>query len=214
MRWSHLPHAPFRLLAYMALTAKDDDETPMFYQGQEGMAMALGMDPDANAKARQSAFRALRYHVSTLETSGAIKRVFAGAPGRNAEYELSLSMQRRKASIPQTEEVELPPSDTQRRKIPHTNGGSSTAQRRKKNYTTAEGHLPPEDIQDYRTKEQERSTHSGRSTSRARGRGRARDETTDSLFDEAQCAECRTDHTGLTCAQYRNGDDLRKASHG
>ncbi len=94
-RWSHLPHAPFRLLCYMAVTAKDNDETPSFFQGQEACAMALGMPPDADTKARQVAFRQVRRHMEALVKEKAIERIRAASPHRNAEYALCLDPQRR-----------------------------------------------------------------------------------------------------------------------
>lgn len=89
-RWAHLAHAPFRLLAYMAVTAKDNDEPPMFFQGQEACAMALGMSPDADPKTRQVMFRQVRRHMEALVKSKAIERTRAASPHRSAEYALRL----------------------------------------------------------------------------------------------------------------------------
>lgn len=205
VRWANLPHAPFRLLAYMALTAKDDADPPMFYQGQEAMAMAMGMDPDADTKARQSAFRALRYNVAALETAGAIKRTALAGPGRNAEYQLQLSIDRRKLSIRQTEEAGLPPSGDDRRKKSAPNGGSSTTQRRKKYTSSAEGHLPPEE--DRTTGLKNRSeVETAVDGFPARVGARSRETKT------TRCRRCKAVHTGQTCDQYRNGDDMTEGA--
>lgn len=95
MRWAHLPHAPFRLLAYMAVTAKDSDDPPMFFGGQEACAMAIGMSPDADAKTRQATFRQVRRHLESLVSAKVIERIRPASPGRNAEYALRLGAERR-----------------------------------------------------------------------------------------------------------------------
>jgi hypothetical protein len=58
---------PFRLLVHMALTAKDADNPPCYWAGADGMAEALGKEP--NAAGRQAAKRA----VAVLAKAGAIK---------------------------------------------------------------------------------------------------------------------------------------------
>lgn len=100
-RWAHLAHAPFRLLAYMAVTAKDNDEPPMFFQGQEACAMALGMSPDADIKTRQVMFRQVRRHMEALVKAKAIERTRPASPHRSAEYALRLDSS--------TEVVQRPP---------------------------------------------------------------------------------------------------------
>lgn len=201
MRWSHLDHAPFRLLAYMAIVAKDDGDPPLFYQGQEACAMALGMSPDADAKARQAAFRGVRRHIETLIKAKCIERLRPAGPGRNAEYALRLSMERRTLTDLQTEDGERPPSGGKRRTPSATNGGRSAAQRRTLGGTTADAHRPPEEKQDYRTKREDEVV-TGVDTSPARVGARSRETKT------TRCHRCRTDHTGQTCAQYQAGDDL------
>lgn len=201
VRWSHLDHAPFRLLAYMAIVAQDNGDPPLFYQGQESCAMALGMSPDADAKARAAAFRGVRRHIETLIKAKCIERIRPAGPGRNAEYALRLSMERRTLSDLQTEDGERPPSGGKRRTPSATNGGRSAAQRRTLGGTTADGERPPKEKQDYRTKEQDEVV-TDVDASPARGRARSRETKT------TRCRRCRTDHTGLTCAQYQAGEDL------
>ena len=42
-QWSHLPDRPFRLLAYMALIAKDATPEPAYWGGRDGLCIALGL---------------------------------------------------------------------------------------------------------------------------------------------------------------------------
>lgn len=93
--WGHLPDRPFRLLAFMALTAKDDDQPPCFWGGRETLAVGLGRDVPtgddaASKRARHAAFEAVRSSLSQLVTAGAIKRTRSASPGRTAKYELIL----------------------------------------------------------------------------------------------------------------------------
>lgn len=203
MRWAHLPHAAFRLLCFMAVVTKDDGDPPMFYQGQDSLAMALGMSPDADNKTRQATFRQVRRHMEVLIDAKCVERITAGAPGRNAEYALHLSMDRRTVTDPQTADADRPPSGGERRSFSDSNGGRSTAQRRSVGGTMAVGHRPPKDIQDYRTKEED-EVETAVDTSPARGRARSR--------EAKRCRKCRTDHSGLTCAEYREGVDLKGVS--
>lgn len=201
VRWAHLDHAPFRLLTYMAIVAQDNGDPPMFYQGQEACALALGMSPDADAKARQAAFRGVRRHIEALIKAKCIERIRPAGPGRNAEYALRLSMERRTLTDPQTPDGERPPSDTKRRTLSAANGGRSAAQRRTVGGTTADAHRPPKEKQDYRTKEEdEESPDVDGSPARARALTRETKHT--------RCRSCRTTHEGMTCAQYRDGADL------
>ena len=201
VRWAHLDHAPFRLLAYMAIVAQDNGDPPMFYQGQESCALALGMSPDADAKARQAAFRGVRRHIETLIKAKCIERVRPASPGRNAEYALRLSMERRTLTDRQTPDGERPPSGGERRTLSAANGGRSAAQWRTLGDTLADAHRPPKEEQDYRTKEDDEVV-TGVDPSPARGRARARE------TKSTRCRRCRADHTGLTCEQYRDGADL------
>lgn len=205
MRWAHLDHAPFRLLVYMAIVAQDNGDPPMFYQGQEACAMALGMPPDADAKARQAAFRGVRRHIDYLVKAKCIERTFAGAPGRNAEYALRLSMDRRTFTDPQSEDGERPPSEPERRTLSATNGGRSAAQRRTVGGTTADAHRPPKEDRTtgLKTRSEVETNVDG---SPARVGALARE------TKPRKCRPCGTVHTGLTCAQYRNGDDLMKGA--
>lgn len=212
VRWAHLAHAPFRLLVFMAVVAKDDGDPPMFYQGQEACALALGMAPDADAKTRQAAFRGVRRHIEALIKAKCVERISAGSPGRNAEYALRLSMERRTLTDLQKADGERPPSETKRRTLSGSNGGRSAAQWRTVGDTMADAHRPPKDIQDYRTKEQD-EVESTVDESPVRAGARSREtKTTTPRVPTGRCRSCRATHTGITCDEYRNGDDLRKGA--
>lgn len=205
MRWAHLDHAPFRLLCYMAIVAQDNGDPPMFYQGQEACAMALGMSPDADAKARQAAFRGVRRHIEYLIKAKCIERVRAGAPGRNAEYALRLSMERRTLTDPQTADGERPPLEPEQRTLSATNGGRSAAQWRTVGDTLADAHRPPKEDRTTGLKTRN-EVETDVDTSPARVGARSRE------TKPHRCRPCRAVHTGLTCEQYRNGDDLMKGA--
>ena len=101
-QWRQLPHAPFRLLAYMAVVSLDapDGNIParLFFAGREAMAVALGsMPPPENPddpavmRERRAAFgrrsdRALKELVET----GAVRRVKAAGHYSNAHYALNI----------------------------------------------------------------------------------------------------------------------------
>lgn len=94
--WGHLPDRPFRLLAFLALTAKDDDSPPRFWGGRETMAVGIGRtvptgDDDESRKGRHATFEAVRWNLNQLIKAGAIERTRAASPGRTAEYVLRLT---------------------------------------------------------------------------------------------------------------------------
>lgn len=97
-RWYHLPDLPFRVLAYMALVAKDGDEKPMYWGGWESLALAAGRlvpernDADQDVKrVRRAALKAVTSAVGVLIDRGAVRVKVPAAPGRHATYELILA---------------------------------------------------------------------------------------------------------------------------
>lgn len=97
--WGELPHAPFRLLAFMGLTTLDDskDGRParQFYGGREMLAVAMGRvvppedleDPDVTRE-RHAAFVAVDRALKVLSKAGAIKVLEKAGHYRPAKYEL------------------------------------------------------------------------------------------------------------------------------
>ncbi|MFD1662437.1 hypothetical protein ACFSL4_30730 [Streptomyces caeni] len=96
-RWASLPHAPFRALVFMAVTAKDEDNPPCFWGGRESLALALGrMAPPPNdddpevIKERRAAFASVDRAVKELTKVKAIKVVEAAGHYRPAKYALNV----------------------------------------------------------------------------------------------------------------------------
>lgn len=78
-----LAHAPARLFTHMARKASDDDRQPVYFAGQERMALAIGADAGADA-GRLALNRARR----ALVKAGVVRVEAKSAPGRNAVYAL------------------------------------------------------------------------------------------------------------------------------
>lgn len=94
-RWGHLPHAPFRVLAYMALRTLDDGDPPRFWGGRESLAVALGRlvpkpEDEQSRRERKAAFEAVKEVTATLRRLGAIEIIEPARPTRNAVYALNL----------------------------------------------------------------------------------------------------------------------------
>jgi len=82
----------FRLLAFMAHTARDTDQPPRYFGSREMSAAGLGFlipeddgRPD-NERARRSAFEVVRRATAALVTAGAITRIRSGRAGQRAEF--------------------------------------------------------------------------------------------------------------------------------
>lgn len=94
--WRDLPGGPFRLLAYMALRALDNDPSPLFWAGREELAFALGrrvppVTDDMSKRIRNKHFKAVKDATSILLDRGAVSVAERPAPGRNAVYALHLA---------------------------------------------------------------------------------------------------------------------------
>lgn len=98
--WAVLPDHAFRVLVYMALIAKDGDEPPKYWAGQESLSIALGRElPDApqlsesERRARDATLRAISRAKQVLLDCRAITLSRAASPGRTAEYALNLRLE-------------------------------------------------------------------------------------------------------------------------
>lgn len=76
----------FRLLAYMALVTKDEDRPPLFWQGRESLAMAIGRA----APHTPADWRAVDRALAELRDAGAIATDQHSSPYRNARYAITL----------------------------------------------------------------------------------------------------------------------------
>lgn len=83
--WTHLPDRPFRLLAYMALIAKDTNAAPTYWGGRDSLAEALGY-----RDMTESTYRVVSRAISQLVEFGAIKRSYIGHANKRSEYLLTL----------------------------------------------------------------------------------------------------------------------------
>lgn len=75
-----LAHAPTRLFVYMAVVAKDTDESPVYFGGRDDMALALGNEGEAGYKAVTRALKQL--------TAARLVRSTQASRGRRASHYL------------------------------------------------------------------------------------------------------------------------------
>lgn len=109
--WGHLPDQPFRLLAYMALVAKDDDSAPRFWAGRESLAIGLGRV----APHDETDFRAVNRALHKLRRAGAIELDQHSGPGRRANYLIHLQPRSQDTKRPlNTGHLVTEPQDTRR----------------------------------------------------------------------------------------------------
>ena len=93
-RWGALNHAPFRVLAYMALRSLDSGNPPIYYAGRDEIAMALGRQipepgPDFE-RSRKADWAMAKKVVRELTQAGAIILNTPASTGQNAVYELNI----------------------------------------------------------------------------------------------------------------------------
>lgn len=97
--WSHLGHAPFRLLVFMGLHSRDDGDPPVFFEGRDAAAVALGRMPPpppdpwdespAAEKVRQlrrTHYEAVKQNTQILVKAGAVTLVAPARPKVPATY--------------------------------------------------------------------------------------------------------------------------------
>jgi len=97
--WGHLPHRPFRMLAYMALLSHDQDDPPVYFGGWESLSVALGFPltpardhttDRPHLEISRAGHHAVKAVVATLRAAGAIEPA-PKAPGRSRQrYALHL----------------------------------------------------------------------------------------------------------------------------
>jgi hypothetical protein len=229
--WGHLPHAPFRLLCYMALVTLDDD--PRYYAGTEGLAVALGMHPDAGDAERRNINRAVSRSMKTLMDDKAITVTRRPAPGRYTEYTLSLSMDsagRTTFSDVRTDDVDSRASNAVKTDVKETSKHVDTRRSASQRTTFSGIERKNEDFKDLvvthsppvaaptgaRSGARKRTRASaGRPLTVVDGEGQHDGPRQPALWPApatTRCQDCQADHTGYTCTQYRNGDDMDHAA--
>lgn len=85
--WAAIPDPAFRLLVYIALTTRDEDCPPVFWGGQESLAIGLGRRPPFTP----ADWRAVDRAMAKLRTHGALKPRGGSAPGQTARHEVVLT---------------------------------------------------------------------------------------------------------------------------
>jgi hypothetical protein len=161
-RWGHLADRPFRLLTFMALRTRDEDDPPLFWEGREAMAAALGrMVPDEPLRndrtpraedfrrLRRNDFEAVKTTIRALTAAGAVRLDNGGYRGATAVYSLHLGCGKGKA-----EPVE-------RGRTSLSMGKAEPVERGRTSLPPTEE--PPTGVQDEDTKTKPRSPHVGNS---------------------------------------------------
>jgi len=132
----NLPHAPARLLVFMALKAMDTDAAPACFAGRNTLTEAMGLPAD------DYGYRSLRRTLSQLREAGLISLVSTAAPGRAARYCLHLDGERRGTlNDPRTEDAQRPPSEV--------NGGRSRPNGGRSATGTGDAQRPQEEEEEY-----------------------------------------------------------------
>ena len=76
----------FRLLAWMCLTALDEDTPPRYFDSREASALALGRRvPDEDTPERSAGLEAVKVAIRGLTAVGAVRRRKHGHRGQRAE---------------------------------------------------------------------------------------------------------------------------------
>jgi len=89
----------FRLLAWMCLTALDEDSPPRYFDSREASALALGRRvPDEETPERSAAFESVKVAIRGLTTVGAIRRRKQGHRGQRAEFDIVLDVEASRAT--------------------------------------------------------------------------------------------------------------------
>jgi hypothetical protein len=87
--WSHLPGKARCLLAFMAITALDDDKPPRYFGGRNALVSHLYGVVDLDPRRRRNQYREVNTQLQVLKQAGAIELINKGIhTGERAEYEL------------------------------------------------------------------------------------------------------------------------------
>lgn len=186
--WADLPDKAFRVLVYMALVSRDQDDPPTFYAGREALALALGRivreASDETAAERNAAFKAVREVTRVLVRRGTVRVLKPAAPGRNTVYALNLDRitghGQRAPSMASTGHGSRTPSDAERGTVAGHDGARSASQRGTVTRGSGHGNRPPEEEEEDRgltTGPISADLRNARSGSRAAGHGDDEDQT-------------------------------------
>jgi hypothetical protein len=158
--WGQLGHQPFRIYAYMALRARDDDSQPWYGAGHKELATIALALPYGTEQERAAATRAVRRGIAALQDAGAIRTVRYPSPGHQARYRLYLDTPtqdgdrpvndgQRPVDNPLTEDgdrpVNNPGTQDGQRPVNELFTGRSASERRTFSVRTQDAQRPPEE---------------------------------------------------------------------
>jgi len=154
--WRHLDDRPFRVLAYMALRARDHDAEPWYGAGHDELALiALGLAMGTERE-RDAGHRTVRRAFTVLHKAGAIRTARHARPGRQATYRLFLDGPtqdgERPVNNPITQDGERPMTIPERRTV----SDLRTSVRRTVSDRTQDGERPTKEEEEEELQGQER----------------------------------------------------------
>lgn len=179
-RWGHLPHQPFRVLAFMALTALDDASPPSYWGGHRTLATAA-LGRGLSTPLTESDYRAVRRAVAELERVGVVTVAKPSSPGRNASYLLNL------VPTPDAQRpVNAGPSPSgERRTVSAGTPDAQRPERRTLSDCTPDAQRPPEEEQEEEGLTSGEAAHPSASPS-----GRACDQGHRRFTIDGDCLDC------------------------
>ena len=160
-QWGSLPDRPFRLLAYMALVAKDSTAQPTYWGGRDGLCVGLGVE------ATPSGHRVARRAIADLEAAGAIERKYVGHSRKRSEYRLVLTPAKGDATVPLSPADDPGEADDEGGRTSPPKGGQIRSERGTDSVEKGDTSVPPRKKRNTRSEEEEEISPDLVSTDRA-----------------------------------------------
>lgn len=160
-QWGSLPDRPFRLLAYMALVAKDSTAQPTYWGGRDGLCVGLGVE------ATPSGHRVARRAIADLEAAGAIERKYVGHSRKRSEYRLVLTPAKGDTTVPLSPADNPDEADDKGGRTSPPKGGQIRSERGTDLVEKGDASVPPRKKRNTRSEEEEEISPTQVSTDRA-----------------------------------------------
>ena len=160
-QWGSLPDRPFRLLAYMALVAKDSTAQPTYWGGRDGLCVGLGVE------ATPSGHRVARRAIADLEAAGAIERKYVGHSRKRSEYRLVLTPAKGDGGVPLSPADNPDEADAEGGRTSPPKGGQIRSERGTDLVEKGDTSVPPRKKRNTRSEEEEEISPTQVSTDRA-----------------------------------------------
>lgn len=160
-QWGSLPDRPFRLLAYMALVAKDSTAQPTYWGGRDGLCVGLGVE------ATPSGHRVARRAIADLEAAGAIERKYVGHSRKRSEYRLVLTPAKGDTTVPLSPADNPDETDDEGGRTSPPKGGQIRSERGTDLVEKGDTSVPPRKKKNTRSEEEEEISPTQVSTDRA-----------------------------------------------